>query len=409
MFKDNFTAPFKFKPDDDILELYVSESFCEQGLSAEFCSVEKVDFLTLKNIKFLKKFDKIILNGILPHLSKIFCGENQVDDFVNFIKKLLKPNGQVFLLFKDKTEANILLEFFTYAKLYCVFPSVLSCKAIAEQNVIDSDDVNFKNTMSYQNFDKRYFSFLLVLSDKEPLYQPVFVKFLPNICTNIVYDLNRKVKFIEKIHTTEERVNYFQFIHNNYLRESERLKKLGVNNISFAKCEMCDNTLRMEYIDGTLLSSEFFDLVQNGDFEKLALFFMEYKKIIDTLYQDYTICDVRDFKYGQIFSWLDNPVTKCVKGGNYDLHFNNIFKTEDGNFVIIDYDKICPFEMPLKYILLKSLDNIFRNAYQTDKGFEFLLTLFEISEREYFKYCEFNKKYKTYIDNVSYFIAGFAS
>lgn len=121
-FRKNILEWYDFKETNDVLEIGMEYGIITEFLCEKFNNVISIDFCksratviadklknkenlsvivgNLKNIKINKKFDYIVMIGMLENYKLIF-GDN-IDEFLSYLKSLLKDNGTILLVTDNK-------------------------------------------------------------------------------------------------------------------------------------------------------------------------------------------------------------------------------------------------------------------------------------------------------------------
>lgn len=387
----------------------------------------------LKNIVLKKKFDYIFISETLEASRMFFDGENAADLFIDYFKKLLKPNGFIlfsvenrfgiknwcgasdertglpydglinysgkeskFELYSKPELEDIFNRHFKYVKFYYPSPDnyynlqLLSdstielfekknlprYRQIYKGQTIVNQAVLMRDLLKIGKFDFFANSFLAVVGNNKPEKELLYSKHIFTSFTRIVKE--NKETYAEKVPLDDISKRFFIKLHEYYLYETNRLKEAGITNIKLAKCtQKEDGVLKFDYAKGERLDILADKAIKNNDFNSLAKILIDFKAMVYVLYSNRKVMNFTTAGMEKIFGKHTIENVACVKNANFDMNLSNIFK-DGNNYTIIDYDKICPYYIPIDYIVYKGVRSI-KSPYNLS-----VLNLFKENEGQAF-------------------------
>lgn len=367
----------------------------------------------LKDIKFNKKYDIIFISELLEASNIFFDDKNSVDIFIDYFKNLLKEDGIIifsinnrygiknwcgsrddytgeqydtlynypkrktgFKAYSKPELETIFSKKFNYVKFYYPTPdnycnaqllSDSTIKLFEKKNLFTYNMVEKGHTFIDQapligdlldigKFDFFANSFLIIVSDNMPKSELLYSKHLPSSCTRIVK--NNDQIYAEKLPLDEEAKKIFNKTYDYYVSETNRLEKCNIKNIKLARCIKKDNgTIAFDLAKGERFDILVYEAIRQDNFSEFSKLLRGFKEMIYMLYPDRKVMDFTTQNMEKIFGVQNIQNVECVKDANFDMNFSNIFKDGD-NYTLIDYDKVCPYYLPLDYIVYKGIRSV---------------------------------------------------
>ncbi|AIQ14751.1 hypothetical protein [Paenibacillus durus] len=200
--------------------------------------------------------------------------------------------------------------------------------------------------------------------------------------------------YVEKYALTQAAYPHIKNIYNNYLVQQKQY-----SHLHFAKAiQIGQSGLRFEYINGTTMDALLFESVLS----KNPVLFLQYiKEYIDFL-KGFNPEFKSEFRPSQEFRSIFGctPVfanVHCMHEANIDLTFDNIIR-HDSKKVIIDYEWIFNTEVPLDYIVFRSINRFFWKYGEYLNGFMDLKDLFRELHIDYLEeYEEMEHGFQAYV------------
>ena len=380
----------------------------------------------LKEIKFNKKFDYIVVSDVLE-LSKILLKNEYI--FINYLKSLLTDKGTIicavsnrygisnfsgcadhvtgksfdsinnypnikFMSSFTKRELEIIFKKvgFEQINFYYPVPDHYQNRVILSDDSLDMITTGDKIPMLFKTsginpnrlinefqavkdaiIDNKFISvvnsYLIIASlDKENLPATIYAQTHKNVLTEIC--INNVKKYCKKTALSDEANQTLENMYEFYLSETERINNLGIKNIRYAELIKDNDSYIMEFAEGKSLNKICLEVLFERD--KFLAFGMEYKSLIYKLYPN-----VKYQNYEAENHTLENVA--CVENANIDLNMSNIYKNGD-NYTIIDYDRTAPL-IPINYILAQGIFVFTIDAAFSFNEFEYL-KLLGLSEDE---------------------------
>lgn len=241
-------------------------------------------------------------------------------------------------------------------------------------------------------------SFIVLASEEEVentlKVLPVFAKYANERVTQyrsatIIYRDKDNNRSVYKLALCNEANGHIKKIYDNYqnlLNDYEGIKFVpnkctyiqGVEPaplVAGAKSKAID-IINLEYLSGTSLEKYLYELVKNGDYDKVTAVIKEYVELVCSLSKGAIFRQTERFK--KVFGnrkFSDSYTGKA--DSNYDLIFSNIVFDKDngpeGIWNILDYEWVFDFPVPDKFLA-------FRGVYY----------FVEFSDSGYKEYCENN-------------------
>lgn len=361
------------------------------------------------NINFDIKFDYIVVIGVLEYAGM----NNEQDAYYKFLlklKSLLKEDGQLILgienrlglkyfagsreehtgiffdgineyssgskvktFSKHELKDLFLKSGFQYIDFYYPYPDYKLPKVIYKENcfnlidfdayyeVYDTnrfklfDEVKVINTLINENIYSNFSnSFLAFASNKEIKNNEdiLYVKYSNDrhnqfrILTKLV-NKNGEKKIIKQPLNEESKQHILKMynINNNFNK---------INDMFLLKSSLENECLVYDYLKFQNLNSLLMKCVENNDKEEfIKLLKKFYDKLSNSAFVSENYFKSDEFKrlFGEDF--INKPLL-CIKPANIDVIFENIF-LDGGNFITIDYEWVFDIEIPVNFILWRSL------------------------------------------------------
>lgn len=393
----------------------------------------------LNDLQLNQKFDYITLIGVFEY-AKLFCNtDNPFIDFLNNIKKYLKPNGKILLAIENR-----------YGIKYFAGNSEdhLNEKYIGLYGYHNSNIQTFGKNELIEIFKKcklNYYKFYYVFPDYK-LPQVIYTDCkMPTLdeCYNIPifnhgnqsYEFNpRKVlpglvennqlgffanSFLVEIGTTDKNFSDISYVKQQPYR-SEPYKTITImnqdhkiykesiskkadqhlkvidsnhrlikeNGINICNCTLNNENLKIEYIDGKNIYEIILENTKKNN--------VEIENIIDE-YITYilTECSTKRKMNRPIDDRLlkvYNKEISVLKVGLLDLNMGNVIKNKNGKYYLIDQEWITDKDLPTDYAIYFSIKLLF----------EHLNVLSEVvSEKYLYKKYNISKEKQKLFDEIS--------
>lgn len=198
----------------------------------------------------------------------------------------------------------------------------------------------------------------------------------PRFQTKTVIYQTEKEKYIEKEALCEEADAHIGAFQKNY----EMVKDI-YPAIEFINCEMQDGIIRYPFITGSSIDDFLKENVTS--WEEL---FSQMKALIARLYRvnSEKLCEFEMTEgFKERFGNIDCSSDACVCPCNLDMIFDNLMIMEEGNVKAFDYEWVCDFPVPGKYVIYRVLCRFY------DKYFGYISPKY--SFEEYIEQFDFNK------------------
>lgn len=436
--RHNILSWYPFNKDCSLLEVgsgcgALTKLFCEKGLDVVSVELTKmrgtINFERHKNfenlnifignfnkIKFDKKFDYIVLNGVFEYAISYTKTDNPYVDFLKKIKSLLTPNGIILIAIENriglkyfagaredhlgsffsgingykeddyvrtfsKTELENIItnaEFLDYKFYYphpdYKFPNTIhtdySIEKIEYGNnylPLDSDRFSFFNEYELnKTFIKEKIasnfanSFLVELKLSKSLLkeEPIYVK-LNN-------DRKKEFQIYTKITKENNKLEVRKYPSNikavNHLKNMIKAYNINSNNdlLQYLNLEEKENYYFYKYYENKTFENLLIEYLNQGnikDFEKKIFDFYEIISKNATNTNDYYTNEFENV-FGK--SKINEPLL-CNNFSNIDLIFENIL-INDNKYIVIDYEWAFNFKVPISYIIWRAF-NIFYDKF----------------------------------------------
>lgn len=212
-------------------------------------------------------------------------------------------------------------------------------------------------------------------------------------CTTIYEENN--VTYVEKKPLNDRACEHLQKMEKNAaILESQ------YPNLTFPKPQKRENAWVFPFFEGKTASACLLEHLKNPDD-----FLREIEQLILEVYQ--TSCKeefVVTPAFTEYFGELRVPKGRGIHPGNLDMIFDNLMKTEDG-WICIDYEWVCDFYVPEKYILYRTL-HYFYEKYEPQLkkviSEEMLLRHFGIYEEEAACYDKMELRFQQQVHGENY-------
>ena len=199
----------------------------------------------------------------------------------------------------------------------------------------------------------------------------------PRFQTKTCIYQDEKERYIEKEPLTEASRGHIQAFSKNY----ESVKKL-YPNITFIPCEWRDGIIRYPFVEGKNMDTLLKELT--ADWDDL---FAQVQKLIDNLYEvnPENICSFQMTDgFRERFGDVDCSEERCISPCNLDMIFDNLTVTQSGEVKAFDYEWVCDFPVPEKYVIYRVLCRFY------DKYFGYISP--KCSFKQYIARFGFNEK-----------------
>lgn len=371
-----------------------------------------------KDIEFTKKYDYIVMVGVLEYAKIYQKTRDPYKTFLNKIKKLLKPGGKLLIAIENrygikywagssedhlgreyagllgydgekvrtfgKTELTNLLQSsgFNHTKMYYPFPDYkLPSVLFADSFKVSDSDINSIPIYNYKDddlyeFDPRtvlkglndnnqfdFFvnSFLVEAMTKSDNFSNVsYVRFQPNRSEkyNVITKISDDRK-IEKIPLNDDAKNHLKQLEETH----KRLDALG---IKCCKVE-CDSNgvATIEFIEGQSLLEMIIELLKKGrisDVEEIINDFFNYLRHL-------SVATTTDHPLVDSIRRMFGDEMRSLPMALFDLHFGNIIVGERGDYCMIDQEWVSDLQIPIEYNEYASLNVLYASFPEINRYF----------------------------------------
>lgn len=369
-----------------------------------------------------KKFDYVVLIGILEYAPLFFKSENPYLDFLSFAKSKLKPNGKILLAIDNPLG----VQYIVGNKCELNIQAFETLENNNNPKLLNKNDIeNILRTLEIDNFKFYYplpnYKFTNVIFSDE--YLPISND--TKIMYNLIYNNNSKILLDErKVMKNFISAGMFENVANSYFVEIsldgqlQKSKFISYNLLRNKKYNL------MTTLDNKLAIKRGVDLEASSHIKNISKNIEELNKyginIIDKYEEDKIVSEIfnkeqfdqylirlyNEFKIDQFYDEIENwynhlknkllneeNLIKTEKNLNFlkkcyiDLVFENTF-FDNEKYYFFDQEWILE-ECPLEYILYRALKNLISyNDLNID--FDYLLNRFKILEfkNEFQKYEE---------------------
>ncbi|MNM71026.1 Chromosome partition protein Smc [compost metagenome] len=212
------------------------------------------------------------------------------------------------------------------------------------------------------------------------------------IKTMIVEDETRL--YVEKYALNHEAKPHIENIYNNYTKQQKRY-----NHLHFANAvQISQDGVRFEYINGKTMDALLLETVSS----KNAMLFLQYIKEYMNFLKEFNPVFKVEYQPSREFTKIFGctPVfenVKCMAETNVDLTFDNVI-LHDSNKVIIDYEWIFDTEVPLDFIVFRSISRFFWKYGDYLDGFMNIEDIFRELDIGYLEeYQEMERGFQAYV------------
>ncbi|MEG0978200.1 MAG: class I SAM-dependent methyltransferase [Bacilli bacterium] len=457
--RQNILNWYNFKKDTDLLEIgagcgALTELFCNKvkGVtSIELTKIrseinfernkkyENLEIISgnFHNIKFDKKFDYIILNGVFEYAASFTDTKTPYIDFLNEIKGLLAPHGKILIAIENRLglkyfngapedhtgelfsglndykdidfvktftkndleklafEGNFKGIKFYYPVFDYKFPELIFTSEyfkimnfVTPQKTYSADRLNFFNENEVMRalvnegvFDHFSNSFLIELSKEEIENKKLEILYakISNYRKKQFSIITKIIKENDEIFVTKEGMNAKSISHIKNMIENQKYSNISMKN---AKVEEFENGIRMEFIEENTFEYFLLTLLKE---EKKKLFEKQIKQFYQLLLQDSIVTsEYYSDEFKKVFGNREiNTVFHCKENMNIDMIFSNVFLKDD-DYTVIDFEWMFHFQIPVEFIMWRCLLFFYLNNENVKKQYTFenLLTVVGISLNE---------------------------
>lgn len=364
------------------------------------------------DIEILEKFDYIVINGVMEYAMSFTKDGNPYNKFIEKVSELLSEQGKILLSIENriglkyfagapedhtdtfflglnkyignddvrtfsKSELRCLFENngFKNIKFYYPFPDYkFPTEIFSEQSIFTNkygrdyfnlngnrfdffNEAMMADTLTEEGVIDKFANSFFVEISREKVYEDrniVYVKFSDDrgkefqIATKIYEQNNRK--YVVKSSMTENSNEHIKKIYTNSLTSiSEKIKYLNAEMVD-------DGEIRYQYLENksidTVIREKLILKDVDGIYNIIDSFFGELEK---SAYVDDYVNEEFVSRFGDV-SIADKEL--CVKPGNIDLIFDNVF-LDKTNYIVIDGEWIFNINVPVKFIEWRSINELY--------------------------------------------------
>ncbi|SET21807.1 hypothetical protein SAMN05660297_01709 [Natronincola peptidivorans] len=201
---------------------------------------------------------------------------------------------------------------------------------------------------------------------------------LPKFQLETIIYKDGKTKKVKKKALTNEAGEHIKAIFNNYLLLSKNYKHIKV-----AEARLQNDEVIFEYISGNTLEQLMITAISNRNKDGFFSLINRYLQYVKTFSADnshkYSLDDKFQFSDTNQ-EWTDLFFLDSTNFTNLDITFDNLIQDLEKEFIIIDYEWIFPFNLPMEYVVFRAINNFYMKHHQ------YLESFIEINE--IYKYCE---------------------
>ena len=370
----------------------------------------------LNDISFKEKFDYVTLIGVLEYSGKFTDSSDPYYDFLKQVKRYLKPDGTLILAIENKfglkywagakedhsgnyfesienflnddsirtfgkTELEDLLKLagFTNTNFYYpvpdyklpeqifsddFLPDIGQIKGVSpnydgERMVLFNEARVCDNIIINKEFPFFANSFLVFCNNTGDRSKIIYSKFnsvrMPKfqIETSISKE-NDKLKVLKKPITLEAK-GHIDKIYDNY-----QLFKNYYKNINMAGAQLENGNIILEFVEGKTLERLLIDAILKKDLLEFYILLDRYVDFIMNLSMSVNddLGEKEDF-FRMFGDFQGSGDMNHMRPANVDLNFDNIVLNEDNTFKIFDYEWIFNLDIPVNYIIFRSIEDFF--------------------------------------------------
>lgn len=394
----------------------------------------------LSKMKFEKKFDYIFITDVLEFAAFFFKTQDPYKSFLEYCKSLLNPEGKIILMtfnrfglknwvggydehtgnkfdgledyskfsIKSFTKMDIknLIESVDFEdyKFYYPMPSHFYTYAVLSDEYMNQDIVDY-NFVKYSNggflfenpnidvqnvlhkicaineFEIFANSFFVIMSNEKIKDKAFYTTYINGVATTVVNE--KSGKFIKKSAYNDIGKKYLSKMHKIGSAVNKSLEERGINNIKLIKLinKQKKDYYMYEYPIGTCLRYIYYEVMRSNNSASVGQFMMDYQNFINTLYSDTVVMDFSTEVMSDIFGNFKLKNVTCVKNSFYHLKLDNVY-TDGENYTITDYGSICPYYLPVNYLVFAGLFPYFKERMLKKETLEIL----DISPEEMMTY-----------------------
>lgn len=368
------------------------------------------------NMDFGKKFDYVILNGVLEYAISFTDSENPFEDFLEEIKKVLKDDGEILIAIENrlglkyfngvpedhtaqlfsgldgyphttnvktftKKELTDLLnrvglegtEFYYPTPDY-KFPNTIYTDA--STNLVDNrvetntfmnnrlrffDESEVLRTLVEENIVDRFFNSFLVSASRKPKETDRKVIF-SKISDRRKKDYQVKTSIIEENGIKKVTKEALTPKAQPHLDKMEAYFKANPKNGKYKNVGLKreGETLVFDFVEGPTFETTLLNLLNEGKYKEFEEKIKEYS---NELYKDTELRDdYQTDSFKEIFGKAPLKEKLHVKkDSNIDLIFSNIIESDEET--IIDYEWIFDFDIPQEFVIWRGLYYFYLNNH----------------------------------------------
>ena len=368
----------------------------------------------LNDMTFDEKYDYVILNGVFEYAMSFTEGDRPYHTFFNKVVSFLKPLGKVIIAIEnrlglkyfagapeDHTDAymlglneyadnnsvrtfskaeltDILTDCgFTHNRFFYPYPDYKFPRVIFTDETINNMGYGY----DYQDYTgKRILLFNESAVAKSLAREGVAASFSNSFLVeaskvedegreNVIYakissDRKKEYRIITAI---EEKEGKRIVRKSPVCKEAEQhIEALADNtkncvgkNFRYVLSSYNNNTVMYDYIDKETVAVEIERLIKSEDVNGII-------RLIDEIYNkvfkaESTMGSFKSMEFLKVFGEMpDDEEVLCMKPANVDMIFDNMFRV-DGKISVIDAEWIMDFNIPMDFIIFRSINELYNN------------------------------------------------
>lgn len=358
------------------------------------------------NVEFTKKFDYIILNGVLEYAASFSPGETPYTSFLKTMKGLLKEDGVILIAIENRlglkyfngAKEDHTAEIFSGLSNYAGIEGVRTFSHVELENLVER--AGFENKAFYYPHydykfpeaiyseetinDSRYFAPChyreynrATFFDEQDMIRTLGEENIRHHYANSFFlelcNSNKREKDSKIIYSKHSNYRNDEFaIITQIVQNGQELivKKTGLNSksdihlnkmvenseLSYGKykhlpVEKAKKGVVMPFLEGATFERELLSLLSKDENDIVKIKIHEY---YNSIIEDTVIAsDYHDANFTKVFGDLKTKrALHCRQKANIDLIFSNIFIDDNK---IIDYEWVFDFHVPMEFVFWRAI------------------------------------------------------
>ena len=213
------------------------------------------------------------------------------------------------------------------------------------------------------------------------------------IVTDIIEEDGKR--YVVKNPLTEESKTHIRKMYDNYVNSSEN------EEITLCKSKLENDSIIFEFISGESYTTLLINCIEKKNKLGFIELLINYKKLVNLMagHNNELFVYSKEFEtvFGKTEGFTEGVSSSCL---NIDMTFDNVIVLESGKNIIIDYEWIMNFSIPINFVIYRAIHGLCVKYSQLMKDIfaeEELLEIMGISQEDASEYRKMENKFIQYV------------